>query len=67
MRGRMQGMDLAVAAGGPRLASAAHGLTGAAAGTAWAVTGGGLLAAVSVLILLVAFPGFARYQAGRRP
>ena len=26
MRGRMQGMDLVVAAGGPRLASAAHGL-----------------------------------------
>jgi hypothetical protein len=67
MRGRMQGMDLAVAAGGPRLASAAHGLTGAALGTAWAVTGGGLLAAASVLILLAAFPGFARYQAGRQP
>ena len=34
MRGRMQGMDLVVAAGGPRLASAAHGLIGAALGTA---------------------------------
>jgi hypothetical protein len=67
MRGRMQGMDLAVAAGGPRLASAAHGLIGAALGTAWAVTGGGLLVAASVLILLAAFPGFARYQAGRQP
>jgi hypothetical protein len=67
MRGRMQGMDLAVAAGGPRLASATHGLIGAAAGTAWAVTGGGLLVAASMLILLAAFPGFARYQAGRRP
>jgi hypothetical protein len=66
MRGRMQGMDLVVAAGGPRLASAAHGLIGAALGTAWAVTGGGLLVAVSMLILLAAFPGFARYQAGRR-
>jgi hypothetical protein len=64
MRGRMQGMDLAVAAGGPRLASAAHGLAGAAIGTAWAVTGGGLLVAVSILILLAAFPGFARYQTG---
>jgi hypothetical protein len=62
MRGRMQGMDLAVAAGGPRLASAAHGLAGAAIGTAWAVTGGGLLVAASMLILLAAFPGFARYQ-----
>jgi hypothetical protein len=60
MRGRMQGMDLAVAAGGPRLASAAHGLIGAMLGTAWTVTGGGLLVAVSMLILLVAFPGFAR-------
>jgi hypothetical protein len=64
MRGRMQGMDLAVAAGGPRLASAAHGLAGAAIGTGWAVTGGGLLVAVSMLILLAAFPGFARYQTG---
>jgi hypothetical protein len=61
MRGRMQGMDLVVASGGPRLASAAHGLVGAAAGTAWAVTGGGLLVAASMLILLAAFPGFARY------
>ena len=67
MRGRMQGMDLAVAAGGPRLASAAHGLVGAALGTAWAVTGGGLLVAASMLILLAAFPGFARYQAGLSP
>ncbi len=67
MRGRMQGMDLVVAAGGPRLASAVHGLIGAAFGTAWAVTGGGLLVAASMLILLVAFPGFTRYQAGRVP
>jgi hypothetical protein len=64
MRGRMQGMDLAVAAGGPRLASAVHGLIGAALGTAWTVTGGGLLVAASMLILLAAFPGFARYRAG---
>jgi MFS family permease len=67
MRGRMQGMDLVVAAGGPRLASAAHGLIGAALGTAWAVTGGGLLVAASMLILLAAFPGFARYQTSRQP
>jgi MFS family permease len=49
------------------LASAAHGLIGAALGTAWAVTGGGLLVAASMLILLAAFPGFARYQTGRQP
>jgi len=67
MRGRMQGMDLVVAAGGPRLASAAHGLIGAAIGTAWAVTGGGLLVAASMLILLTAFPGFARYQTSYQP
>jgi MFS family permease len=67
MRGRMQGMDLAVAAGGPRLASAAHGLIGAALGTTWAVTGGGLLAAASVIILLAVCPGFARYQADPGP
>jgi hypothetical protein len=62
MRGRMQGMDLVIAAGGPRLASAAHGLIGAALGTSVAVTGGGLLVAASMLILLAAFPGFARAQ-----
>ena len=67
MRGRMQGMDLAVAAGGPRLASAAHGLIGAVLGTAWAVTGGGLLAAASIIMLLAAFRGFARYQADPDP
>jgi hypothetical protein len=67
MRGRMQGMDLAVGAGGPRLASAAHGLIGAAFGTTWAVTGGGLLAAGSMIILLAAFPGFARYHADPGP
>ncbi len=61
MRGRMQGMDLAVGAGGPRLASAAHGLIGAAVGTSWAVTGGALLVAASILILLTAFPEFSRY------
>jgi Transmembrane secretion effector len=64
MRGRMQGMDLAVAQGGPRLASAAHGLIGAALGATWTVTGGGLLVTASMLVLLAAFPGFARCRAG---
>jgi hypothetical protein len=67
MRGRMQGMDLVVAAGGPRLASAVHGLAGAALGTAWAVTGGGVLVIASLLILLAAFPGFARTTGPPRP
>ncbi len=61
MRGRLQGIDLAVAAGGPRLASAAHGVAGAVWGPARAVTGGGLLVVAAMLVLLVAFPGFARY------
>lgn len=67
MRGRMQGMDLAVAAGGPRLASGAHGLIGTALGTTWAVTSGGLLVPASVLILLAAFPAIARYQTAPHP
>ena len=62
MRGRLQGIDLAVAAGGPRLASAAHGAAGAVWGPGWAVTGGGLLVIASMLVLLIAFPGFARYR-----
>lgn len=62
MRGRLQGVDLAVAAGGPRLANAAHGVAGATWGPAWAVTGGSLLVVAAMFVLLIAFPGFARYR-----
>jgi MFS family permease len=67
LRGRLQGVDTVVAAGGPRLAEFAHGATGAAFGTTWAITGGGLLAVVVMLALLWAFPDFRRYRAPGGP
>ncbi|MEU5891995.1 MFS transporter [Streptomyces sp. NPDC047461] len=54
MRGRLQGIDTVVAAGGPRLGDLAHGVAGAAFGAGWAVTGGGLLT-VSVAVVLLLF------------
>ncbi|MGW7202458.1 MFS transporter [Streptomyces sp. NPDC054837] len=54
MRGRLQGIDTMVAAGGPRLGDLAHGVAGAAFGAGWAVTGGGLLT-VSVAVVLLLF------------
>ncbi|MFE9424853.1 MFS transporter [Kitasatospora sp. NPDC006697] len=43
LRGRLQGADTVIAAGGPRLAGFAHGAAAAVVGTGGAVTGGGLL------------------------
>ena len=62
MRGRLQGVDTVVAAGGPRLAGLAHGTAGAAFGTAWAVSGGGILVVVTMLAVALAFPSFCRYR-----
>ncbi|MCX5365680.1 MFS transporter [Streptomyces sp. NBC_00124] len=55
MRGRLQGIDTVVAAGGPRLGDLAHGVAGAAFGAGWAVTGGGLLTASVAVVLLLLF------------
>lgn len=62
LRGRMQGFDTVVAAGGPRLAGFAHGTAGAAFGTTWAISGGGILAVVVMLAAVAAFPAFRRYR-----
>lgn len=67
MRGRMQGIDVTVAAGGPQLAYLAHGTLGAELGTTWAISGGGLLTAVAMLATALAFPAFRRYQAPIHP
>ncbi|MYT03994.1 MULTISPECIES: hypothetical protein [Streptomyces] len=45
MRGRLQGIDTVVAAGGPRLGDLLPGTVGAALGVPWTVTGGGVLTA----------------------
>ncbi|PZG44590.1 hypothetical protein C1I98_16915 [Spongiactinospora gelatinilytica] len=64
MRGLLQGADIVVAAGGPRLADFAHGTVGAVADTTWTITGGGLLAVIVMLVTAAAFPVLWRYRAG---
>ena len=51
LRGRLQGLDTVISAGGPWLGGLAHGLAGAAAGPTWAITGGGLLTVAATLAL----------------
>ena len=63
MRGRMQGVFTVVVAGGPRVADLVHGMAGAALGTRTAVTAGGLLVVVTMLVLAVAMPALRRYRA----
>ncbi|MDH6122513.1 hypothetical protein ABH930_006741 [Kitasatospora sp. GAS204A] len=61
MRGRLQGADTVIAAGGPRLAGLAHGTAGAAFGTGWAISGGGVLVVLVMLGTVAAVPAFWRY------
>lgn len=63
MRGRLQGIDTVVAAGGPRLGDLAHGMAGAAFGVTWAIVGGGLLTVAAALALLLLFPVLRRHRA----
>lgn len=67
MRGRIQGLDVVVAAGGPRLAIFVHGAAGAVVGTTWAMVAGGLLTVVGMLAVVAAFPGFWAYRASPPP
>ncbi|MDN3353161.1 MFS transporter [Actinomadura sp. DC4] len=62
LRGRLQAADTVVAAGGPRLADFAHGAAGAAFGTTWTVTGGGVLTIAAMLTLVAASPDLRRYR-----
>ncbi|WP_328744897.1 MFS transporter [Streptomyces sp. NBC_00285] len=63
MRGRLQGIDTVVAVGGPRLGDLLHGTVGAAVGTTWTITGGGVLTVAAALALLLLFPGFRGHRA----
>ncbi|MDM4722236.1 MFS transporter [Micromonospora sp. WMMA1363] len=63
MRGRLQGVNTVVVAGGPRLGDLRAGATGAGFGTGAAWVGGGLLSAVLALGLALAFPALIRYRA----
>ncbi|MEU6375553.1 MFS transporter [Streptomyces sp. NPDC046909] len=62
MRGRLQGIDTVVAAGGPRLGDLAHGMAGAAVGATGAVVAGGLLTVTAALALFLLFPAFRHHR-----
>ncbi|MEU6020920.1 MFS transporter [Micromonospora sp. NPDC048871] len=63
MRGRLQGVNTVVVAGGPRLGDLRAGATAAGFGSGVAWVGGGLAAAVLAVLLAVAFPALTRYRA----
>jgi MFS family permease len=63
-QGRMQGVFIAVVAGGPRLGDLRAGASAAAFGTTAAWVGGGIAAAVLAAALAVAFPVLLRYRPG---
>ncbi|GAB3964597.1 MFS transporter [Plantactinospora veratri] len=63
LRGRLQGVNITVVAGGPRLGDLRAGSTAAAFGVGVAWVGGGVAAAVLALLLGLLFPALARYRA----
>jgi MFS family permease len=62
MRGRMQGVFIAVVAGGPRLGDLRAGATAAASTAAISWVGGGIACMVVVIVAAVAVPTFWRYS-----
>jgi MFS family permease len=64
MRGRMQGVFIAVVAGGPRLGDLRAGATAAASSLTFAWVGGGLACMVVVAIAGTLVRPFWRYDAG---
>ncbi|WP_308167615.1 MFS transporter [Catellatospora tritici] len=66
MRGRMQGVQTVVVAGGPRLADLLHGVAAPAAGVTLAVSGGGILVMVAMAAMALAVPAFLRYTGPQR-
>ncbi|MGC4804712.1 MFS transporter [Micromonospora sp. DT233] len=67
MRGRLQGVNTVVVAGGPRLGDLRAGAMAAAMGTGVAWVGGGLAAAVLAVLLVAVFPALRRYRAASAP
>ncbi|SCF13851.1 Predicted arabinose efflux permease, MFS family [Micromonospora matsumotoense] len=64
MRGRLQGVNTVVVAGGPRLGDLRAGAMAAGFGGGVAWVGGGLLSAGLALLLVACFPALLRYRAG---
>jgi MFS family permease len=60
-QGRLQGVFIAVVAGGPRLGDLRAGVTAAAAGATVSWVGGGIAAAAGAMVSAVAFPALIRY------
>lgn len=67
MRGRLQGVNTVVVAGGPRLGDLRAGSMAAAFGASAAWVGGGLASAVLAVLLVVVFPALVRYRAATTP
>ncbi|MCW2567453.1 MAG: putative multidrug resistance transporter, superfamily [Mycobacterium sp.] len=60
--GRTQGLVAVITMGGPTLGVFLHGTVGAALGTTWAVSGGGVLVVLTMLATVAAVPDFWRYR-----
>ncbi|MEU8259251.1 MFS transporter [Micromonospora sp. NPDC048999] len=67
MRGRLQGVNTVVVAGGPRLGDLRAGTMAAGFGASFAWVTGGLVSAVLAVLLVVAFPALLRYRAATPP
>ncbi|MGE5831139.1 MAG: MFS transporter [Micromonosporaceae bacterium] len=65
LQGRMQGIFIAVVAGGPRLGDLRAGATAAVVGPTVAWVGGGVASAVVALVLAIGFPALLRYAPTR--
>ncbi|MGC5017023.1 MFS transporter [Micromonospora sp. DT47] len=63
MRGRLQGVNTVVVAGGPRLGDLRAGGVAAGFGTGVAWVGGGLVSAALAVLLVAVFPALLRYRA----
>ncbi|MER7330551.1 MULTISPECIES: MFS transporter [unclassified Micromonospora] len=63
MRGRLQGVNTVVIAGGPRLGDLRAGAVAAGFGGGVAWVSGGLISAALAVLLAVAFPALLRYRA----
>jgi MFS family permease len=63
LRGRMQGLFTVVVAGGPRLADLLHGVAGAVLGTRAAITYGGIIVVIGMILLAVFAPTYRDYRA----
>jgi MFS family permease len=67
MQGRVSGVAIVFAAGGPRLADFFHGFVASLGGTGWAVSGGGMLVVLGVLALMRPAKKLVAYRVDARP